>query len=477
MKRRLQPGVGGFARQGVDPSEAYYLENLRIDKDGCYVPRFGLKHIKTMSGAITHLSKMGGYNAKLMVVSNSGSLDELHVETGTLVNAGSGWPTTPISTTLGPNTAGDNRWIGCKSAIGGSVGTLYSWDGATLTALSADMGNWVETHADFVVRVASGDTTSTAIEWSALGDLTTWTAARKRKPLPKMGTVDAIVSFSDSESILVGPYGFGRLLGRDPDNLSWAMLDNGVILTPMHHVCKCKDRIMLFAGGPAILEYIPPGTVRRIEMPIYRDLFLASGLSNIRTWYDPIRNYYCVSDRTQHITYCYDIERGKWVGLWTYTTTSTDLLGTATIDQGASTTDAATQPWAKGFLAAGSLVLQWDPSVYTDATASNATAAFTCSIETQPSSDPDPRMLKQLNGVDVDGSGTWTVSYRYRNAPGGSWTTVSDGAWTVAAPGRFDFPPSENVYREFVVRLSGSSSSSLKFRSLEVDVDVVGDGD
>lgn len=477
MRERVSPGRGGLARAGVDPSEAYWLENWQILRDGIYRPRFGLKWVKTMSGAVTDLSKAAGYNHNLMVISNSGSLDQLNIETEVLTNAGTGWPTTPISKCLAPGLTG-NRWVGCKSPIGGAVGTLYTWDGTTLAALTCDQGNWVACHADFAVRVASGSTDpALAIQWSALGDVTNWPAQNARGPIPQMGTTDCVLPYSASESILLGPYGFGTLRGRNPDRPAWEMGENALLLTPMHLAVQCRDRIIIPAAGPSLLEYVPPGVPRRIELPLGLDLLLAQGGANLRAWYNPTLNLYCLTDKTQHHTYLYSIDLARWLGVWTHAGGSSfDLLGQADVDQGASTVDAATMPWGKSFLAAGSLILQIDPSIVTDAVSNIGNTAFTCKVETQPSSGGDPSAHKQLNGIEVEGVGSYTPYYRYRDPGAGTWTTVTEptpGAWTFTAPGRFDFPLSSVTYRERVVGISATAASTLRFKSILVDESTV----
>lgn len=476
MKERVTPGRSGLARAGTSQDEAYWLENWQILRDGVYRPRFGLRHVKTMSGAITDLSKAAGYNANLMVISNSGSLDQVHVETGVVVNAGTGWPTSPISKCLAPGPSGA-LWLGCKSAIGGSVGDVCSWNGATLTTLACDDGNWVACHADFAVRLASGeDDPALAIQWSALGDATDWPVQNARSPIPQMGSSDALLPYSASESVILGPYGFGTLRGRNPDRPAWEMGQNALLLTPMHLAVQCRDRIIIPGAGPTLLEYIPPGLPRSIQLPLGLDLLLAQGGANLRAWYNPTLNLYCLTDKTQHFTYLYSIDQARWIGSWKHAGGSSfDLLGQADIDQGASAVDASTMPWGKSFLAAGSLILQMDPSYYKDATSSTLDAPFVCTVETQPRSG-EPSAHKVLNGIEVEGYGLFTPYYKFRQGPQAPWTTVTEpnpGDWEFTAPGRFDFPLTSNTYREVVVGLTAEAHQDLRFKSIVIDEDVV----
>jgi len=147
-------------------------------------------------------------------------------------------------------------------------------------------------------------------------------------------------------------------------------------------------------------------------------------------------------------------------------------LGAAHIDQWASSVDAATMPWGKGFVGAGVNLLQWDPSIYTDYSAGSG-VAYTCSVETQMTTGGVPDVQKQLTEVQVEGQGTWEVILKYRQTAGSAWTSLSLGS--VVAPGKL-YPTLANmpIYRERVVRLKADSASTLRFRSIGLVEDVVG---
>lgn len=463
---RQQVGADGFARHAVSANEAAWLQNLEHERDGIFRARAGTKHIKTFgSDVVTDLSRPGGYNHLLMVAADGGTLYELDVESpGSPTTVDSGWPTTPFSSCLAVATSGQNVWVACKSAIGGSVGTLYEWDGMTLTALSPPSGNWVGMHLYMAMRAASGDGSINALRWTELGDITNWPASRGKGPIPELGTIDAVVPYSAQQTILLGPKGIGHVLGSDPANLSFEPLQALTVLTPMHHVARCRDRIIFLAAGPRIMQFVPPGTLEDIGGPIGRDLYLPQGGANLRAWYDPIRDYYCLSDRISHITYCYSLTQGRWVGVFVYTETSDDFLGSATIDQGASAVDAATMPWGKQFVGVGKRVLQWDPSVATDATDGSTNAAFVCAVETPPIC-PDPSLQHHVHEVQVEGVGSYDIIVKGRNTPSSSYTSHVVGS--VTAPGRKRVnPQTVPAYRELAVRLEANSTTALRFKSL-----------
>lgn len=479
---RHQTGRQGLAKQDALPAEAAWLQNMDMDRNGYWRPRWGLKHTKAMSGTITDISKLGGYNARLMVISNSGSLDNLHVETGVLTNVDTGWPTTPVSKVLTPAASGDSLWVAHKSAIGGSTGALKKYDGTTYGTItpSGGDGNYVGMHGYMLMRAASGVTNTNALCWSNVGDPDTWAAGNKKGPIPELGTIDAIVPYGPNQTLLLGPYGIGHVLGDDPTQLAFEPLISMLLVTPMRGVVKCRDRVIFLAAGPKVMSFTAPGIVKDISPPIYRLLYDFAGTANIRAWYDALRNYYCLLDLTTHYVYCYSLELERWVGVWQYTTTTSDILGAAVIDQGASTVDASTQPWGKGFVAVGSNVLQWDPSVYTDATSSIATGSFTCAVETPPlTNDMDPLTTKRISEISIEGAGDWTLKIRGRNTPDATWTehtltgALTAGAVTAPSGRKYIDPTAVPEYRELAIVASATAASTLRFKSIGYRIETV----
>lgn len=474
---RSTPGVGGFARQGSNDLEAYWLENMRIDRDGTYRPRWGSKCLYVFGGTITHLSRIGGYNARLAVVANSGTLYDIHVETLSPTSLGTSWPTTPMASCIGVAASGTNLWLACKAAVGGTSGSLYKYDGTTLTAISSPgNGNFVGMHGYFAVKLLSGVGDNTAMRWSDLGNADTWPVTSAKQPVPEIGTVDAIVPFSLRESLLFGPGGVATMSGTSASGMSFSPVVNTPVATPMHHVVKCRDAVYFLAPGPAICRYRHPGVVERIEAPLERLLYDADGVTNLRAWYDPQLNHYVLWDKTSHCGYHFSIDSQRWVGVTTFATTSVDCIGYAEIDQGASAVDAADMPWGKGFFGAGARLMQHDPSVYTDQTTTSNTdrSSYVVAVETKPSTGIDASLEKQCREVHLDGTGSWTVKLKTRTGPDGSWTTTTLG--TVTAPGKV-CPSLANMpaYTERVVRCETVSASGVRWRSVSIDEVPVGE--
>lgn len=473
---RSTPGVGGFARQGNSPLEAYWLENMRIDRDGTYRPRWGAKCLYTFGGTISNLSRIGGYNARLAVVAG-GTLYDIHVETLSPTSLGTGWPTAAMASTIAVTASGTNVWIACKSPIGGSVGSLYKYDGTTLTAISSPgNGNYVGMHGYFAVKIYSGAGDNTALRWSDLGDVDTWPVTSAKQPIPEIGTVDAIVPFSLRESLLFGPGGVATMSGTSAAGMSFAPVINTPVATPMRHIAKCRDAVYFLAPGPSICRYRHPGVVERIEAPLERLLYNALGVSHLRAWYDPQKNYYVLWDSTSHVGYEFSIDLQRWVGAYTFATTGVDCVGFAEIDQGASTLDEDDMPWGKGFFAAGARLMQHDPSLYVDqaSTSPGDEDSFVCAIETKPSTGIDSSIEKQCREVAIDGTGSWTVKLKTRSGPDAAWTTTTLG--DISAPGKV-FPSLANmpVYRECVIRCEAVSASGLRWRSVAIDEVPVGE--
>lgn len=480
-RKRVQPGASGLNRHTTDPGAAYWLENMHRTQEGIYRPRYGLKHIKSMAaGEITHLSRPGGYNHLLMLIGESGKLYKLDIETGTATLVATGWPTGPMASCVALVPGGATRWVAAKAQIGATPGPVFHYDLTTLTELTSTSPadkNYVGLHMQSVMGCASGDGSDTALQWSASADCTTWDVLYGSPPVASLGTVDAIVPFGPRETILFGPKGIGRVMGIPPRNLAFENVEELPIATPMTHVCKCKDRIFFCAAGPRVFQYVSPGRAIPIEPPLFRDFFLAAGTQNLRSWYDEILNEYVLWDRGQHIGYRYSLTEDRWVGILSYTgsTISTvgvdDLLGFATIDQGASTVDQATQPWGKGFMAVDNMILQYDPDTGLDATGSATTSAFTCRVETIPER-ADLTASRQLLSVQIHAVGSWTPYYRWRNGPEEAWTTVVGSA--VTCPGRWDIAPSAVEYRELTVGAYASSAVTLRFHSFEIVEQVSG---
>ena len=474
MKQRLQPGRGGLVRAGENPTQAYHLENMVIDQNGLYKPRYGLKHCKTMgSGEINHISRPGGYNARLMLIAESGKLFDLHTETGVATELATGWPTGPVAAAVGAVPGGATRWLACKGPISGTAGPVYHYDGTTLTELVSTApgdGNWIAVVMGAAMRVYSGIGTGDALQWSKVNDVTTWDTLYQHPPPVGLRSVDAVIPFGPREGILLGPNGIARVTGVPPRNLAFELLCEMEVATPMFHPVRARGHIFFAGGGPAIYV-LSPGSARPVNIsgPIFRDLFGFGGVVNLRAWYDGITDEVVFWDRAQKLGWRWSLTENRWIGTLTYATGTSNLLGAAVIDQGASTVDQTYQPWAKVFFAADNLVLQTDPSVSSDAISSSSTSPFTCRVETQINRT-EPGLTRQLLRVRNYGYGSWTHYYKWRNDPYSAWTTVTAGA-----PGDWDVPPSAVEYRELIVGSSAPSTTGLRFHSFEIEEQVSGD--
>ncbi|MFI0608633.1 MAG: hypothetical protein ACH37Z_12195 [Anaerolineae bacterium] len=478
MKRRLAPGRSGFARHSEDPNKAYWLENMVITEDGYYRPRYGLKHCKTMAaGEINHLSRPGGYNARIMLIGESGNLYNLHVETGVATLVATGWPTGPVAASVGNVPGAATRWLACKGTISGASGPVYHYDLTTLTELVSTApsdGNFLGMMMGAAFRVISGDGTQQALQWSKVNDVTTWDTLYQHPPPCGLRSVDTVWPFGPREGILLGPNGVVRVTGVLPRNIAFESLAEMEIATPMFHPIRARDRLFFAGAGPKLYQLTQGGGAPvPIEPPLFRDLFLAAGTSKLRGWYDGVLDEAVIWDRTQKLGYRYSLRQNAFVGVLTFGDPTKQMLGCAVIDQGASTVDEATQPWAKAFFAVDNLVLQSDPSVATDATSSSTTSAFTCKVESQPMRGVDPAYERQLNSLQIHAVGSWTPYFKYRQGPDDAWTTVTAGA-PISCPGRWHVPLSSVKYRELVVGVSASSSSTLRFHSFELDELIVG---
>lgn len=447
---------------------------MTIDRDGTYRPRWGTSWLTTLAGEIRHISRPGGYSAHVILVAGE-ELQRLHVETLAISSLGGGWPSTPLSHTVAVTSSGDNVWIACKTGVGGSAATLYKLSGAGPVAAIASpgTGNAVGMHGYFALKILSGATDNTALRWSDLGDVDTWPVTSAKQPVPEIRTIDYAVPFSQYETILFGPNGVASMTGVTADGMSFKPIANLSIVTPMYHVCKCRDAVYFLAAGWQIYRYRHPGIVERIDAPISRLLVESVGPSYLRSWYNPQTNCYVLWDRWNYRGYNFSIDQQRWIGVTTYGVASTNMQGYAHIDQGASTFDETSMPWGKGFLGAGSRVVQEDPSEYVDITSASTSSTFDCAIETKPSTGADASIEKQIHEVGIDGTGSWTVKLKYRSGPDASWSTATLG--TVSAPGKV-YPSLDNMpaYRERVIRCEAESDPGLRWRSVSIDERPVG---
>lgn len=472
-RRRLAPGRAGLAPLGEQPTQAYRLENMVLDQDGLFKPRYGLKHTKTMgSGEINHISRPGGYNARLMLIAESGTLYDLHAETGVATSLATGWPTGPVQAAVGAVPGGATRWLACKGPISGTAGPVFHYDLSTLTEIVTTApgdGNWIAVVMGAAMRVCSGIGTQDALQWSKANDVTTWDTLYQHPPPVGLRSVDAVLPNGPREGILLGPNGIARVTGIPPRNFAFELLCEMEVATPMFTPLRARGRIFFGGGGPAIYM-LSPGSSQpvNISAPIYRELFSAQGVTNLRAWYDAILDEVIFWDRTQKLGWRWSLTEDRWVGTLTYADGTVNMLGSAVVDQGASTADASTQPWAKAFYAANNLVLQTDPSVASDATSSSTSQAFTCRVETQIDRG-DPSLTRQLLSVKSHSAGSWTHYYKWRNSPNEAWTTVTAGA-----SGDWDVPLSSVEYRELIVGSSAQATTSLSFHSFEVIEQVSG---
>lgn len=481
---KMVPGLGGVAPEGADESEAYVLQNMVVDRDGYFRPRPGMSHVAAMGGTVTHLSHTG--SAALMCIANSGVLSKVVANTGSATTVDTGWPDVFLQHCLATKVDGTSVWVACKQRSGGGIATggydgrLYYYDGTSLSAAvtAAGQGDWVSNHNDMVLRVAGADYYNAGpLQWSNRGDITDWPESNtKNVKLGELRHYNATIPFTQQETIILGSDGIGLLTGTTPKGLQIRPMFSLAVTTPCNNVVKGRDRIFIPAGGPTIYEYLPPGNLRPIQAPIYRDLYAALGAyANVVSFYDPVGNNLCVTDLTNKKTWLYNIDTGRWIGTWVYADGTYPFRALTVIDQATASSDAQTQPWARCFWAAGSNILKSDASVYADATSSGSSTAFSCVVESQPSDSGDRSVDKQITDVYVDGTGSVTVYLKTRTDPDGAWTSTDLG--TISAPGWVN-PGVDSlpIYRERVIGVRGNSSSTLRLKGIYFQERLLGGG-
>jgi hypothetical protein len=446
-RQRLRPGIGGVSSRPVDPAEAYRVENMVLQRDGVWKPRPGLVAFgSAAAGTITHVSMQE--QGKGIVV-EGGRLRQWADGVYDAV-LDTGWPTSWLHHTIGGNGA-FQYWVSPKTGrFEGGPSQLRTvetvGEGGSLAVIaSSPQVYWAEQHGTYTLATRPEE-----IYWSDAGDSTTWTAGNAIRPQRLVGGAYGMVSISESQVLLLCELGIGMLMGTSPSNFVLGPLYSNIPL-PFRgrSALACGDRVFVIGDGPTIYS-LNPG-MQRVSASIESEI---EGLpiSGFFAWYDYVDQLYCLSHSSAGKTWLYDLERNVWMGTWTR-----HLVGMGS--------NPGSDALASRFYGLGNQMVELTDGVYTD-----SSGAFTCAIETKPDYQQAPEAEKQASAAYVDGRGTWEVILRYRNGPDEAWTEVSAG--NVAAPGWAFFP--SNVYRERVVRLVGTPSSTLRFRGIELDERVTG---
>lgn len=441
-RQTARPGLGGYSPRPIDPSEAHVISNLRLLRDGVWVPRGGLTTMLTFSGDVTHISHPPVYagNPTFIVVEGGNLRGVSPPSTNTLL--GTGWPTGRIRHAFGISAAGVPYWLAAKVAAGSGTGSLYKVTAGVLSTVSAaPQTGWVEAYGlyTFVTDNSRG-------RFSEAGDSDTWPALNDIQWPIELGPVRALIAIDESRLILFGHAGTGMLSGSSEDTWSQGQLYNLGFIAQGNSIAKCGNLVVAMGPGPRLYTFNP--SLERFDGPIQEELRSISDFTLMSAWYDPTENCYCFSHPSLGKTYLFDLEKKRWMGTW-----DKPLVGIGLADS--NTLGIRYFGWGT------KLVQMDDTGVYTD-----GGSAFTCTLEVGPEHQQMPEGEKGLSEVYLDGRGTWDVTLLGRSTPEGTFTTIHT-VTGVVAPAWVSFPL--HTYRERLLRLSATASSTLCLRGLKLD--------
>lgn len=464
LSPRPRVGPGGMAYHPMGPEESPLLQNVLVTRDGVYRPRQGLTTRATYASTIRHVShrpwKDGTYgNAgnRIMVVEGNALRGVSHTAYTNTAHDLTNWGSSPVYVNcFGGPSGSDIYWIAARTTTNAGdptpqPGQLFKVDkGGTYAALAGSPPNahWVESWGPYTVALDRD-----SIYWSGANNAESWnTGTDVVKARRECGNPVAFVGLSYQQALVLGDEGVALFSGTQTIRQE-PLYRQGVDW----YGAITRIGSEVFVAGPGnTLWVISPTRLERFDWPIHWGLW-SSYANSLRSWFDPVMNWYMLSDLGNSRTYVFDVAMRRWLGL-----IGQALRGQATIY------DNTSPPFRRRFLGLADKLVEWQDGVYTD-----AGSAFSCIIETAPTVLGGADQEKQLNRVFVDGAGTWSVDLYHRDAvgdPNDGWTTYNLGS--VAAPGFVYCDP--RIFREFKLRFTATAASGVFFRAADAEAGVRG---
>lgn len=482
-------GVGGFAYYPNAREVAPTIQNLMRDHDGSWRPRYGLDLLRAMPARIAMLH--GAYQATtnkhmIYMLTQESKLyegDLTAIGTATpidmsalipLANFNSEFKNAAVCVGTSSNpTATEKRLLFSFPGFGVANQQVYDQDGGKVTDVSvADVKGAPFTHGNTSMVVQK-----TTLAWSAYGDAYSWNLSTDYTYVPpEIGEGVAGVYWQNDISYVAGTTGWASITGSRPSEARYQVLNIPPIAGPAPtHLARCRDRIFYLASGPAI--YMLGAGVKRIDEPIYPVLSTYGDASYFTLFYDPLIDCLCVTplvDQTVYSgrandTFLFNLTEERWIGTYRHADSTkgiskAHLIGPVT---NSTTVPRNAPPFGAVVVAASDLLQVYDFDLYADDNSAGTATSFTCALEAGPDGiDQYPHVDKQLLDVYIDGSGTWTVKAKYRDAAGEAYTEVTLG--TVAAPGWVYADPEMPTYKERIIRIEASSASNLRVRMVGI---------
>lgn len=484
-------GVAGMVLQPNEQGQSPWIQNLHMDTDGSFRPRYGLRLLRDFSGyricglAAAYQAKSTIQKHYIYVVNENSRLyaEDINgigaasaVDMSALISTGSwaneqkngvfavGTPTNPTST--------ERRVVFSFPKLSDySDAQLYDQTGAKVND-GTDLTGVPFAHGNTMCAIQKS-----TIYWSTYGDAYDYPTSNYTYLPPEIGEGVGGCYWQEDVSYIWGTQGVALMQGSPLEqSLRFRVLTAPSIAGGSAAcIAKCRDRLFYIAPGPAI--YLVGGGLARVDNPVNVNLRAGGDISNFQAFYDPLVDALCVAPYVSggpNYTYLFNVSENKWMGVYEFATNTKSICKAANAGplSSSDTVYRNAAPYSAVVVAVGDLLSYYDPSLYTDETASTVFTSFTCALESQPEgADAMPYLDKRLLGVYVDGTGEWTVKIKTRSG-GGSYTTTTVG--TVTAPGWVHATQDLTSYQERIIRCEASSGSTLRIKSMTIKEMVLG---
>ena len=519
-------GPAGLNVTPSDPGQSPSLENVVMDSDGTWRPRYGLRLVhkfidsnitmmcpwlwklnasmslslavmgnvpdgfSSYSHRLYHLTStaiitnsIGGTSGTIIGIGNPG-LDLSSVYVGSLQK--SRWPT---ARTVGVVSDADKESKVLFSYLADVTfdQTIQSYDTdsfgisdpslITISGLIVVRG-WVWNHSYHVVSLGDREA-----RWSAYSNVNSWPVANYKIMPGDLGKPLVGLPLGVNTSYIFCENGVMQLYGEIDTKFRWARTDLPTCVSPHGCAVSTGDKIFYLSPGPKI-SVIGGDQGSRADVPVSKDLRGIEESNDIRAFYDPLHDAYCLSGPFNGVntTYLLSNEDQKWIGKFFFADNSYVPEHCATVgprrDRVEYTILNSEPPFSLTCVALNSsthsLLSYWDPTLFADETDVATSTAFTCAIETAPNVGDDIYFDKLLSDVYVECSGTWTVKLLYRNDPNAAWTSATIGTVSDSSPWLHPSVSTAPVYKERKLRIEAPSASGLRIRRVSINERTLG---
>lgn len=514
-------GPAGLNVTPNEPSQSPWLENVVMDSDGTWRPRYGLRLVhKFVNEQITMLAPWfritDGMCLSIGVMGNvpdgfGGYTHRLHTATASNIINNTAGGTSGTSYAFSSNLAlvvvgsaamsryPTSRSVGVVSDITKECKVLFSYladvtndyiiegyttdsaglsDPSTILITGSTYArgfNW--SHSYHTMSLGDRET-----RWSAYSNVNSWPTANFKIMPGEMGKPLVGLPLGVNTSYIFCENGVMQLYGEIDTRFRWAKLDIPTCISPHGCAVSTGEKIFYLSPGPKI-GVIGSDLSTRADIPIAKDLRGIAQGNDVRAYYDPLHDAYCLTGTFDSAkrTYLLSNATEQWQGIFTFADSNFVMQHCASVGpkkDSATTHLNSKPPFSLTCIALNSandgLLCYWDPTLFTDQTAVGTSTAFTCAIESAPTSGDDIYVDKMLSDVYVECYGTWTVKLLYRDDPQSTWTSATIGTVSQTSPWLHPSAASMPVYKERKLRLEATSSETLRVRRVSINERTLG---